>query len=268
MKASLIRVLFLAIVSVSIMISGCSERPHAIEKLDDARKASIGVMTGTTGEIITKNRFPEADVKHFDDIMDAFMALKSGKIDAIVTPYLTANQLCKKNPDVHILSEGLLKEGVSVAVKKGNAPILQIADSLIDELQADGTIVDMGKRWYEKKQGEYQEPEFALPDTGEVLKVGVSATREPMSFVDKNGRVTGFDGELARRLAAKLHRPIRFYDMKFMALIPALESGKIDVIISGISSTEERKKRVDFSRPYFYMPQVMLVKNAGTSPVH
>jgi polar amino acid transport system substrate-binding protein len=231
-------------------------------KLDDAQHATIGIMTGTTGEIIARNRFPKADLKHFDDIMDAFMALKSGKIDAIVTTYLTANQLCKKNPDVHFLSEDLVKESVSVAVKKGNTPLLQVANSLIDELEADGTIADMHSRWYDNVQGVYQEPEIALPDSGDALRIGVSATREPMSFVDRNGRVTGFDGELARRLAAKLKKPIRFYDMKFMALIPALESGKIDAVITGISSTEEREKRVDFSRPYFYIAQVLLVKKA------
>ena len=264
MASTFARLLLLTILSVSIMISGCRERPHAIEKMDDARYAKIGIMTGTTGEIIAKGRFPQAELKHFDDIMDAFMALKSGKIDAIVTTYLTANQLCKKNPDVHFLSEDLIKESVSVAVRKGNTDLLKAADSLIDELEADGTIADMRKRWYDNKTGDYREPQIALPETGEPLKIGVSATREPMSFVDKNGRVTGFDGELARRFAAKLHKPVRFYDMKFMALIPALESGKIDAVITGISSTEERKKRVDFSRPYFSMGQVLLVKNAGT----
>ena len=54
------------------------------------------------------------------------------------------------------------------------------------------------------------------------MKVGVSATREPFSFTDEKGRITGFDGEVARRIAAKLGRPVEFLDMKFSALIPAL----------------------------------------------
>ncbi|NTU59082.1 MAG: transporter substrate-binding domain-containing protein [Chlorobiaceae bacterium] len=265
MTSSFFRILLLTLLSLSTMMSGCSERPHAIEKMDDARYAKIGIMTGTTGEIIAKNRFPQADLKHFDDVMDAFMALKSGKIDGIVTTYLTANQLCKKNADVHFLSEDLIRESVSVAVRKGNTELLQAADALIDELNADGTIAEMRKRWYDNTTGDYQEPEYALPDSGEPLKIGVSATREPMSFVDKNGRVTGFDGELARRFAAKLNRPVTFHDMKFMALIPALESGKVDAVITGISETDERKKRVDFSKPYFYMAQVLLVKKAGST---
>ncbi|HWR01029.1 MAG TPA: transporter substrate-binding domain-containing protein [Chlorobaculum sp.] len=82
-----------------------------------------------------------------------------------------------------------------------------------------------------------------------------------MSFIDKNGWVTGFDGKPARRFAAKLNKPIRFHEMKFMELIPAIEPGKIDGVITGIYETEERKERGDFSRVYFFMVQVLLVKN-------
>ena len=80
------------------------------------------------------------------------------------------------------------------------------------------------------------------------MKVGVSATREPFSFTDEKGRITGFDGEVARRIAAKLGRPVEFLDMKFSALIPALQSGKIDLAFT-LTHTEERKKSINFSQP-------------------
>jgi polar amino acid transport system substrate-binding protein len=102
-----------------------------------------------------------------------------------------------------------------------------------------------------------------LPTEGAPLRMGVSATREPFNFVDKDGRVTGHDGELARLIAFKLHRPIEFSNMKFMALIPALQSGKVDMIVTGMTATEERRKFVDFSQPYFESAQVMLVKKPG-----
>ena len=67
-------------------------------------------------------------------------------------------------------------------------------------------------------------------------------------FVDKDGRVTGHDGELARLIAHRLNRPIEFHDMKFMALIPSLASGKIDMIVTGMTSTDERRKSINFTR--------------------
>ena len=63
-----------------------------------------------------------------------------------------------------------------------------------------------------------------------------------MNFVDKDGRVTGHDGEFARIIAARFGRPIEFSNMKFMALIPALQSGKVDMIISGMTAKWEPSK--------------------------
>ena len=55
--------------------------------------------------------------------------------------------------------------------------------------------------------------------------------------------------------------------MKFMALIPALQSGKLDLIVTGMTATEERSKFVDFTQSYFANAQVMLVKkNIAKSP--
>ena len=65
-------------------------------------------------------------------------------------------------------------------------------------------------------------------------------------------------------IASKLNRPIEFSNMKFMALIPALQSGKIDMIVTGMTATKERKKFVDFSEPYFENAQVMLVRKSDT----
>ncbi|HWR01028.1 MAG TPA: hypothetical protein VN371_04125 [Chlorobaculum sp.] len=66
---------------------------------------------------------------------------------------------------------------MSVNVRKSNAGLLQAADTMIDELEADGTIADMRKRWYDNVTGHYQEPEYALPQFGVPLRIVVSATR-------------------------------------------------------------------------------------------
>jgi len=50
-------------------------------------------MTGTTGETIAKSRLPRADIKSFDDVMDAVTALNSGQLDGIVTAFPTALQV-------------------------------------------------------------------------------------------------------------------------------------------------------------------------------
>ena len=244
--------------------SGCARQEQIITRLDDAKHARIGVMTGSTGEAIVRSRFPDAEVKSFDDIMDAVAAMKSGQLDATVTGFPAALQVTKKNPELRLVSEPLDAEDTAIAVRKGDTELLAAVNRIIAELKADGTLESMRKRWFKTDLAPYEELAITPPAAGEVLRVAVSATREPFSFVDASGRVTGHDGELARTIGARLQRPVQFLDMKFMALIPALQSGKADLIITGMTATDERRKSVDFSQPYYANAQVMIVRAAST----
>jgi polar amino acid transport system substrate-binding protein len=252
----------LIVVIPCLVFFGCGKESTVIRTLDDAQHASVGVVTGSIAEGIAKARFPKADIKSFDDAMDAVGAMKSGQLGAFVTAFPTAIQVCKKNPDLAIVPEQLSADDTSVAVRKDNPELLQTVDRIISELRSDGTLASMKKRWFKQDLSPYDEPKIDLPTEGAPLRVAVNATREPFSFVDKDGRVTGHDGELARRIAVKMNRPIEFSNMKWMALIPALQSGKVDLIITGMTATEERRKVVSFSVPYFANAQVLLTRRA------
>ena len=245
---------------IQLFFCGCGSNKKQINTLEDAKYGKIGVMTGTTGEQLAKKKFPAAEIKSFDDIMDAVSALKSGQTDAVITAFPTAMNVCKRNSDLHYLPEAVDYENTAIAMRKGNEKLLSELNAFIAELTKDGTLKDMKRRWFKTDLSPYEEADIKTPERGNALKVGVSATREPFCFVDANKKVTGHDGELARRVAARLNRPVEFVDMKFSALITALQSGKIDLIISGMTATPERKKSVDFTESYFLNSQVMLVK--------
>ena len=258
-KGLLLALAGLALVS---FVTGCSTGEQAITSLEDAKNARIGVMTGSTGEEIAHARFPKAKIKSFDDVTDTIAALKSGQLDAVITAYPTVIQIAKTNPEIGQLPEPLDSELTAIALKKGNDDLLAAVNRIITELKADGTLESMKKRWFKADLSPYEEPELRLPTGGKVLKIGVNATREPFSFVDKKGRVSGHDGELARTIGVKLGRPIEFSDMKFSALIPALQSGKIDMIVTGMTATNERRKSIDFTQDYFTNAQVLVIKKS------
>jgi polar amino acid transport system substrate-binding protein len=256
-------IIFLSVCSVFIIIiSGCTEPKRTITNLTDVKNISVGAMTGSTGEQLVLERFPDAAVKSFDDIMDAVVALKSNQIEAVITGYPAAMNVCKHNPDLHYLPEPVALENTSIAVKKGNDQLLSELNQIIDELSNNGTLRDMKRRWFKTDLLPYEEVEITMPEKGEVLKIGTSATREPFCYVNAKGMISGHDGELARRIGAKLGRPVQFFDMKFSALIPALSSGKIDLICAGMTATDERMKSVDFTSTYFENSQVLIVKKA------
>src|SRR5690349_13746029 len=87
---------------LALLLGACGKTTTALPTLDDAQHARIGVMTGTTGESIVKQKFPKAEIKSFDDVMDAVGALKAGQLDGVVTSYSTAFQVVKKNPEMHL----------------------------------------------------------------------------------------------------------------------------------------------------------------------
>lgn len=85
-----------------------------------------------------------------------------------------------------------------------------------------------------------------------VLKVGTEPTFAPFEFQEKGSKeYTGFDMELARAIGRKLGMKVEILNMGFDALIPALNSGNIDMAAAGMSITDARKKAVDFTSPYY-----------------
>ena len=101
-------------------------------------------------------------------------------------------------------------------------------------------------------------------DNGEKkLRVGLNAVFAPFEYIE-NGQVTGFDVEMINEIGKNLGYKVEIIDQSFDGLIPALKAGKIDIIVSGMSSTEERKKSVDFTDEYFKSTQVYLRKKGNT----
>ena len=84
-----------------------------------------------------------------------------------------------------------------------------------------------------------------------VLKVGLS-TFVPWAMNDKNGVLIGFEVDVARRLAEDMGVDVEFIPTKWSGIIPALLTGKFDVIIGGMGIRPDRNLKVNFSIPYDY----------------
>jgi len=245
-----------------------SSKPVAIveryAKPDDLANARIGAVTGTTGELTVRQRYPKADLRVFDDVMDSIAALKANQIDAVVTTYTTVMNTVRNNADLAMLPGNLTEEAACVVVSKKRPELLSEINRILRKFKTDGTLDDMVRRWIQEDYRQQERVEIPLPPSGPVLKVAVTANRVPIEFIEGSafgdGNIAGLDPELARRIAAELGMQIEFYDMKFSALINALESGKADVIIANMVRTEERAKKVDFSESYFFNPNVFMIK--------
>ncbi|WP_056969617.1 ABC transporter substrate-binding protein/permease [Lacticaseibacillus thailandensis] len=96
-----------------------------------------------------------------------------------------------------------------------------------------------------------------------VMRVGLSPDYAPYEFHSTIGgkdHIIGFDVTMDKLLAQRLGVKLKLVEMSNDALLSALESGKVDLVVSGITPTAEREKKVDFTDVYFNDPNVVLVQ--------
>lgn len=97
------------------------------------------------------------------------------------------------------------------------------------------------------------------------LVLGTSADFPPYEFhksVNGKDEILGADIEIAKQVAKDLGVKLTIKDMKFDGLLASLDQGKVDMVISGMTPTEERKKNVDFSDIYYKSVQTIVVKKS------
>ncbi len=82
------------------------------------------------------------------------------------------------------------------------------------------------------------------------LRVGMELSYPPFEMICADGSPGGISVDIAEALGRFLNREIAIQNIAYVGLIPALKSGKIDLILSSMTCTEERKKSIDFSQPY------------------
>ena len=91
-----------------------------------------------------------------------------------------------------------------------------------------------------------------------VLTMGTNATFPPYEYKDGDA-VVGIDPDIAQALADKLGLKLEVVDMEFDSLIASVQSGKVDIVLAGMTVNEERKKNVDFTDSYANGVQVIIV---------
>lgn len=100
------------------------------------------------------------------------------------------------------------------------------------------------------------------PPSSRTWIVASDLDNKPFAWVDEQGEPRGRDVEMMQMLASELGADLEWKRMPFDALLPACERGEVDIVCATLGITEERARRVRFTRPYF-VTNVVLVARAG-----
>ena len=111
-----------------------------IDDIDDLADAKIGVQLSTTGDIYCTDDFGEDHVEEYNKGNDAIMALKAGKVDAVVIDNEPAKSFVAANEGLKILETEYVTEEYAAALNKDNTELLDQINKALSELKAEGKI--------------------------------------------------------------------------------------------------------------------------------
>ena len=94
------------------------------------------------------------------------------------------------------------------------------------------------------------------------IYVGTNAEFPPFEYLEKD-QMVGFDVDFINAIGKEMGKEVVMKDMSFDGLLPALQSKKVDLVIAGMTASEERKKAVNFSEPYYSANQVIVLQDTN-----
>lgn len=251
----------LCLVLALSVFAGCGESGKEIATVADLAGAKVAVQEGTTGDVYVTDEVEGAEVFRFKRAVDAAMDLKNGKVDAVVIDDQVAKDLVAEVKGLKILSDVLTEEQYAIAMQKGDSELVATVNEVIAEAAANGTIDTIRKAYIDKDEAALAELAAKEAPKGEMkLVMGTNAEFAPFEFLDDQGVIVGYDIEIAKEIARKMGCELVIENMNFDSLIAALNSGKVDMVVAGMTANDERRQQVDFSENYYNAAQVIIVK--------
>jgi len=220
-----------------------------LSAIDDIKNKRIGVLLGSIHDSYATQNYPEADILQYQSNSDMLVALNSAKADVAFFDQAALNDVFNANEGIGLLADNVYSVPIAAGFNMKNDELRKQFNDFLREIKSNGIYDDMVDRWM--KQNVMEMPEIKSVKTNSALKVGVVSDLGMPFTILKDGRLIGFDIELGERFAAYVGKEFIPVDMQFGSMLASLSTNKIDIITCSLFVTDERKKQIDFSDPYY-----------------
>jgi ABC-type amino acid transport substrate-binding protein len=166
-----------------------------------------------------------------------------------------------------ILDEALSEEEYSIGFRKADVALCQAVEKALAEMQADGTFASIDKEWFGEEVNILDETKIMDDATDDSLLtvqavgkfvLGLDASFPPMGFTDNDDNIVGYDIDLAKAVCEILGVELELQPIKWEAKEQEINSGNIDCIWNGFTTTPEREDVLCMSTPYLTNSQVVV----------
>jgi polar amino acid transport system substrate-binding protein len=258
----------LSILSVSCSRNGNNSNSTRIfTSLADFSGRKIGSESGAVFPQFLDRVIPNVEHRYyltFDGIVDA---LRNGAVDAIALDMPVALFLAAHNKEFAVFPYVVSVDSYGFAIPKGSQLCVD-ANEVLEKFKETGVIDDAEMYWFAADDGKEKEmpsldhrPDF--DGSAGTIRFGCENTLFPMSYASPEGKPLGFDIDIIYRIAYELNMRVEVTAMPFRELLPALLSGRLDMVGGSLTITEERKEHVDFIGPYFEGGTALVVKKSS-----
>lgn len=254
--------LIMAVCMAAALAACGKETPNTVFSVDDLPGKTIGVQLGTTGDIYASDYEEDGStIERYSKGNDAVLALKQGKIDCVIIDSQPALAFVEKNPELTILEEEFAVEDYAMVVSKENTELKEAINAALAELKSEGVLDAIISNYIgddTKGQNPYVSDENTDRSNGKLV-MATNAAFEPYEFYEGD-KIVGIDADMAQAICDKLGYELVIEDMEFDAIINAVQSGKADIGVAGMTVTEDRLKSIDFTDTYTTATQVIIVR--------
>ena len=265
--------LLLAALTVLVCLAGCaggaenggtsgSAAPDDLSRFENAR---LGVVTGSLYGGYSRERFPNATVKEFNNFADVLGALLQGKVDGTMLdrPNFNAVKRTESGLSCTVIPEYSVEIGFGFQKNAAGNALKAQMDGFLARLKADGTLDGLIGKWYGETEPQESVPLGELPAASVPLNVSVDMTRKPFVYM-YNGEPVGFEIEVLYLFCKEYGYRVNYTNGSFSTDgLSGLASERYDMVCAGLYMTDERKQSVNFSEPYMVAEVVMAVYGEG-----
>lgn len=234
----------------------------SFSKPDDLKGHKLAAQRGTVGEGLAKDLVGEDNVVTFEKYVDAVTALEQKKVDGVIMDQRPAERFVKERQGLVIMAEPMSVESYAIALKKGNTELQKQLDDCLKKMKEDGSLTKIIDKYNSDVDVKPEDIDLNKGAAGGKLVMGTEAGFAPYELKVGDGYI-GVDIEIMAHIAKMLDKELVIENMNFDSLPAAVNSGKIDCAVAGITVTDDRKENMDFTVPYVEdARQVALVRAA------
>lgn len=264
----------LALLLFTSLLTGCHAEPKLDADTQDALEyTSIEQLNGKLFAEAVDSVYNQTvirtikDAKHsyYSSLSDQVGALVTGKADAIALDAPTAGYVLAQNQNVGIVPEPLEATTFNLGLQKGSK-LMGPVNGAIATLRENGTLAAMEAKWFGSDESVKVLPELTYPGASGTLRVSHDTNMPPMAYLGADGTAVGFDLELMLQIGKVLDYKVEFVPADFSGVVPMLQSGRVDMAVGALSSSEERQEILDFSDPYYECNIYLVVREMGVEP--